>query len=588
MFLMLFSTGKQTKFSKEQEDRLCRYVKYRSSIGSGVTRKEIPIIIKEILDQHEQDNNLDLTDEERIFANNRPCNSWVRRFICRQKDFHLRTSENLGHLRKQVSETQLRNWFIQLEKFLLEEHDIVAKDFLVSANGHRIFNLDETGFPLSATNDLKVIAEKDKKNVSIDCAEGKSQITVLSCISAKGEIQKPLVIFPGVRPKFNLKGVDPQKYNLSATPNGWISTESFFGWLSNLFFDEIKEKVEFPILVFMDRLSSHVNIAVSEFCRENKIILYCCPPHASHIMQPLDSAVYGPLKKSWSKSINELKRKMNQTVSRANFFPVFNQAWEEAVSNSHNIISGFGKAGLVPFDPNALDYSRLIDEKRSDEEFNDLKKVDIERSDEEFNNLKKVDIKLGIAMALKAFEGAISSEKRNLFSRRYEEGWDLKYDELYNCYKRIRNLFGSNPDFSQISLQPSSQSLNLVNLSADTLIDNQRDASTTGTTVVQLHTDAVHGSMNKEEDNQESKFMIFDDVPDEAVTFDESDVCQACLGDANKEDNQLWIGCDSCCRWFHRYCLPINFDMSSADIEAMNFNCPSCLNRTKKARTSMK
>lgn len=58
----------------------------------------------------------------------------------------------------------------------------------------------------------------------------------------------------------------------------------------------MKEKVEFPILVFMDGHSTHVNIAVSEFCRDNKIILYCFPPHASHIMQPLDIAVYGPLK----------------------------------------------------------------------------------------------------------------------------------------------------------------------------------------------------------------------------------------------------------------------------------------------------
>ncbi|KAK7043827.1 hypothetical protein SK128_024576 [Halocaridina rubra] len=51
-------------------------------------------------------------------------------------------------------------------------------------------------------------------------------------------------------------------------------------------------------------------------------------------MQPLDVAVFGPLKKGWSKECKE---------------------WEVA----HNDEAGIKKCGLVPFDPEAPDYTKL-------------------------------------------------------------------------------------------------------------------------------------------------------------------------------------------------------------------------------------
>ena len=185
-------SGKKTKLSNDQEKRLCTYIKFRSKIGYGVTKLEIPLIIKDIRDKAEKELNVAPKDDERLFSNNLPHKSWVHRFIARHDDLRLRTPENLGHMRKQVSEAKLRNWFHHLEEFLCEEHDIQASEFLVRENSHRVFNLDETGFPLSSTNKLKVISEKEVKNVYSVTSESKSQITVLGCVSASGTFQKHL------------------------------------------------------------------------------------------------------------------------------------------------------------------------------------------------------------------------------------------------------------------------------------------------------------------------------------------------------------------------------------------------------------
>jgi len=38
---------------------------------------------------------------------------------------------------------------------------------------------------------------------------------------------------------------------------------------------------------------------------ENEIILFCLPPHTSHVAQPLDVSFFGPLKKHWSRVCHE-------------------------------------------------------------------------------------------------------------------------------------------------------------------------------------------------------------------------------------------------------------------------------------------
>ena len=125
---------------------------------------------------------------------------------------------------------------------------------------------------------LKVIGEKGCKNIYKLSSENKTQITVLACVSASGSYSKPLVLYPGMKlPKFNFNGIDVADYDVGFTQNGWMSSESFFSWLSNLFYPSIRDHVTFPIIILMDGHSTHINLAVCDFCRDHGIILYLCP-----------------------------------------------------------------------------------------------------------------------------------------------------------------------------------------------------------------------------------------------------------------------------------------------------------------------
>ena len=156
--------------------------------------------------------------------------------------------------------------------------------------------------------------------------------------------------------------MNPDDFDPRTLPNGWISADCFFGWLANLFVPSIREKVQFPIMIFMDGHASHVNLAVSTFCREQGIILYCFPAHASHTLQPLDVSIYGPLKKHW----NDVRSKFTKqftglSMNKNHFFPVFNSCWKKSTESTHAAVSGFRKCGLVPLNPLSVDYSKLME-----------------------------------------------------------------------------------------------------------------------------------------------------------------------------------------------------------------------------------
>lgn len=68
---------------------------------------------------------------------------------------------------------------------------------------------------------------------------------------------------------------------------------------------EEKKELVFPVVVFLDGHKSHLSLHLSNFCRDNKIILVALYPNSTHILQPLDVAVFGPMKKNWKKIVRQ-------------------------------------------------------------------------------------------------------------------------------------------------------------------------------------------------------------------------------------------------------------------------------------------
>ena len=169
---------------------------------------------------------------------------------------------------------------------------------LISKPG-QIFNADETGVTI-VHKPSKVIAQVGRRNVpALTSAEKGRTHTILSCVSASGQVIPPFMIYPRERP-VPLKmreGAYPNTF-FQVSDNGWITKELFFEWFK-LFVQAISSVR--PVLLMLDGHTSHITINTIEYAKANEIHLLCLPSHTSHTLQPLDVGVFKSFKSFFSK-----------------------------------------------------------------------------------------------------------------------------------------------------------------------------------------------------------------------------------------------------------------------------------------------
>ena len=111
-------------------------------------------------------------------------------------------------------------------------------------NLSRIYNCDGTGFPL-ALKMKKVIALKHDKHVyQVGMTSNKTQITVLLTASSTAHYVKPLVVYPGVQLRHELRDDYHHRFPeglFGSSPSGWMDTELFHSWLENAFNKSLME-----------------------------------------------------------------------------------------------------------------------------------------------------------------------------------------------------------------------------------------------------------------------------------------------------------------------------------------------------------
>ena len=109
-----------------------------------------------------------------------------------------------------------------------------------------------------------------------------------------------------------------------------------------------------PALIFYDGHMSHVSPTVIKSARDDDIHIVCFPPHTTHLYQPLDKGIFGPLKVKLDDSCLKLLREIKcKSLSRYDCNQVFKPAWLKAVTPA-NIQAGFRASGLWPLNRNAV------------------------------------------------------------------------------------------------------------------------------------------------------------------------------------------------------------------------------------------
>ncbi|GFO44056.1 tigger transposable element-derived protein 6-like protein [Plakobranchus ocellatus] len=323
-----------------EEQKLVEWLIALAGSGFGRTVDDLRMTAKRLIDlrREKEGSPSSATSEDST-----PSRAWAYHFVKRHPQLTKRSPVSLGKERAVICSDAVRGWFEELRSCC----DAIDPELLKSPQ--RLFNADETGFSFDPKS-RKVIAQKGAKHVYKVTANSKKQVTVLACTSAAGQYLPPTLIYPYKRvPTKNLLADFPGAL-IQASDNGWITAPIFLKWLEECFIPAVKPLPK-PVLLLVDGHPSHTSmVEITEICLENQVMLFCLLPHASHLIQPLDQALFGSLKPAWGEASRQHMFHTGEGVGLDSFAGVFRRAWEKSATKEMAEKS-FKAAGIYPFNP---------------------------------------------------------------------------------------------------------------------------------------------------------------------------------------------------------------------------------------------
>ena len=413
-------TSGQKYLSDEEEKDFAKFLLESAKIGYPRTRKEVLLLVQMALS--EKGKNVVVSS------------GWWEGFKKRNPNYSLRVAEQIAHVRVSSCTPETLDKYLDTLQQTLEDNDLLSSPA-------QIFNCDETGLPLDP-KPPKVIVPVGTKHPRTITTGNKSQITVLACCSAAGYVLPPFVVYDRkcLKPEMYDGEVSGTMYGLS--DSGWITSELFNLWFLHHFLPHAPAAR--PLLLLLDGHSSHYNPSVIKKAAEERVIIFCLPPHSSHETQPLDKGPFAPLKSAWKEVCQKfLQENPGKVVSRFTFSKLFNDAWTQSMG-MRNVQAGFRCTGIYPF-------NRDIFKPKEDEIDDSLAKR---------TGLKFIPL---YSPALSKTKCSFTDEEEAKFERRFKEGYDIDTDERYNMWKRIRhpssNTCHTVPYSSSHSVDTDSQSI---------------------------------------------------------------------------------------------------------------------------------
>jgi hypothetical protein len=279
---------------------------------------------------------------------------WYGSFRARHPELTERTAEVMpsSRLNAEQKEGNIARFFTLLAQF---RH----------LTPSQIYAADETGLDGDGSRRQKVIVPTNTPRVYRKGSSYREHTSILHMANADGESVPPVFIFKAK------KKIDAMLVRQMAD----MAPLALYGVQENGYFTSINTSAILqhldrhstsprPLLLIMDGAGGHLDRASAKLALTLGIDILLLPAHTTHILQVADVAVFRPFKEAWKGQCAQRRREKRRSSTRGDsgihqtdIIPMAMAAWDRAMTSS-NVISGFRRTGIFPFDP--LAYRRTV------------------------------------------------------------------------------------------------------------------------------------------------------------------------------------------------------------------------------------
>ena len=325
--------GGQTAFSVEQEKLFVQHLLYCADQVLPVGQAVFLDYIMNLCTQFHINT--------KRFKNGRPGKDWLYGFLKRHPELQNRRAKAMTAAKAWgTSPEKLREFFENMRPSLDPSGEKYCEPECV-------VNYDETAMTDSA-GDPFVITRRSTKSPRIALNNHKTNRSVMFAVTADGKVLAPYVCT-----KTKYKAQDTEAYpecHWDTSKSGWFTMEVFDRWFQTVIVPWAKTHPGKRKLVIGDALPAHFSPKTYILAGEEGIQFKLLPPNSTHFLQPLDVAVFAPLKRAWKKALLDYKMsESHKTLLKKDFAALLKQA--VSAIKPETVLSSFRTTGLVPFNP---------------------------------------------------------------------------------------------------------------------------------------------------------------------------------------------------------------------------------------------
>ncbi|XP_041361896.1 uncharacterized protein LOC121377863 [Gigantopelta aegis] len=598
-------SGPDPVFNSFEETAMSEWLCEMERRGMGLKPKEFLQFVHNIVKKEKRKN---------PFTNGHPGHKWYYSFMARNcNTVRIRTEVPLEACRSKLTREQVDNWYCRYRDFIIE------KGLLESPS--RIWNADETGFCMGSTPGKVIGPIKEKGSYHIPHVTGgssKERLTALFCASADGRMMPPFLVYPAPKPQ----GCNPLTGGLNGsaieyTKKGWMTADAFLKFINH--FDK-HAGPERPVLLLIDSVSSHVDMSVFQSAAEKGIEIYRLLPNATHLMQPLDRGVFGPLKLKWHQVVRKHYREHpGAKIGKLNFSEKLKEVYYEFYKPL-TVINSFKVTGIYPIDSTKIGDDELkpavvLDQKEmqpqsppATEDYEDTMLTEDENSESDItikpiekimhDSPRKYPIDVNVVICKdgvnrqklvdyddndRSDDVMLSSYGASFFTESTLKCYDqdkknspaitdfLIYPKAQAGKPKLKSLLQTLPD--NLTSDESIRKMALKDL------EKTRSFAEREKKAKQVYVKNCEKQLKKQQVQQKRKKQGKQKVKTLQKKSEDEVLCIACEVSwvDDQENCHKWVGCHVYDGWIHEHCIPIDHDVSGLADEKSQFVCHLCL-----------